>query len=122
MSKVLHFEIPADNPDRAIAFYTKVFGWKFEKWDGPMEYWMVDTGPKEEPGIGGGLLRRPHPGSVTCNTVGVASADQAVASIEKAGGSVVQPKMAIPGIGWLAYCSDTEGNVFSVMQADANAK
>ena len=48
MSKVIHFEIPADNPERAIAFYEQALGWKFRKWDGPMEYWMVEGGPAED--------------------------------------------------------------------------
>ena len=61
MPRVIHFEIHADNPDRALNFYQTVLGWQFQKWDGPMEYWMVRTGPKEQPGIDGGLLRR-HPG------------------------------------------------------------
>jgi predicted enzyme related to lactoylglutathione lyase len=67
------------------------------------------------------LLRRPHPGAVTCNTLDVASVDEAVASVGKNGGKTVAPKMAIPGVGYLAYCSDTEGNIFGVMQADTKA-
>ena len=58
MSRVVHFEIPADDPERAINFYEKVFGWRFEKWEGPIEYWLVKTGPEDQPGIDGGLTRR----------------------------------------------------------------
>jgi predicted enzyme related to lactoylglutathione lyase len=122
MSRVIHFEIPADNPDRAVEFYKKVFGWNFQKWAGPTEYWLVSTGPDSQPGINGGLLQRQYPGAGTCNTVDVASVDQCVASIIQHGGKNVVPKMAIPGVGHLAYCSDTEGNVFGLMQADKNAK
>jgi predicted enzyme related to lactoylglutathione lyase len=122
MSRVIHFELPADNPERAAEFYKKVFGWNFQKWEGPQEYWLVSTGPDNKPGINGGLLRREQPGAGTCNTIDVPSVDQAVASITKHGGKNVVPKMAIPGIGFCAYCSDTEGNVFGLLQADANAK
>jgi len=122
MSRVIHFEVPADNPERAVDFYKKVFGWNFQKWDGPQEYWLVSTGPDTQPGINGGLLRRQHPGAGTCNTISVASLDQAVASVTQHGGKNVVPKMAIPGVGHLAYCSDTEGNVFGLLQADNNAK
>jgi predicted enzyme related to lactoylglutathione lyase len=122
MPRVIHFELPADNPERAADFYRTVFGWQIQKWEGPQDYWLVSTGPQDQPGINGGLLHRPHPGAVTCNTIDVTSVDEAVASITKHGGKNVVPKMAIPGVGHLAYCTDTEGNVFGVMQADRNAK
>ena len=119
MPRVIHFEIPAKEPERAIAFYTQVFGWEFTRWEGPMPYWLIKTGPADQPGIDGGLTLQP--GGVT-NTLDVASLDDAVAKVESRGGSVVAPKMGIPGVGWLAYCKDTEGNVFGMMQADPNAK
>lgn len=123
MSRPIHFEIPADNPDRAAAFYKDVFGWKFDKWeDGEMPYWLVTTGDNGEPGINGGLLRRAHPGATTVNTIGVASVDESVRKIESRGGKTVVPKMPIPGMGWLAYCADTEGNTFGIMQADESAR
>jgi len=122
MPRPIHFEIPADDTERAADFYRKVFGWKFERWDGPMPYWMVTTGSDGEPGIDGGLMPRPQPGATTVNTIGVASLDAILKSIESKGGKTVVPKMAIPGIGWLAYCLDTEGNTFGVMEADEKAK
>lgn len=82
---------------------------------------MVKTG-SEGPGIDGGVLKRPHPGAGTVNTVGVDSLDNAVATVTANGGTVVMPKMAIPGIGWLAYCQDTEANTFGLMQPDPAAK
>lgn len=121
MPRIIHFELPADNPERAAEFYKNVFGWQFQKWEGPQEYWLITTGPKDQPGINGGLMRRQHPGAGTCNTVDVASVDGAVTTITKHGGKNVVPKMAIPGVGYLAYCSDPEGNVFGLMQADPNA-
>jgi predicted enzyme related to lactoylglutathione lyase len=121
MSRVIHFEIPADKPDRAAEFYSTVFGWQIQKWPGAQDYWLASTGPEGGPGINGGLLRRPHPGAATCNTIGVKSIAESLAKITKSGGKLVVPKMGIPGIGHLAYCSDTEGNIFGVMQADKSA-
>jgi predicted enzyme related to lactoylglutathione lyase len=120
MPRPIHFELPADSPERAIAFYEKVFGWQFQKWDGPIPYWLVRTG-KETAGIDGGLLPRAFPGQGTVNTVNVDSCDEAVRRIEGAGGRVAVPKMPVPGIGWLAYCTDTEGNTFGVLQPDERA-
>lgn len=111
-SRVIHFEIPADDPQRAVDFYTRVFDWKFQKWAGPQDYWLVTTGANQEAGINGGPV----------NTIQVANLDQTVAQIEKQGGRTVVPRMAIPGVGHLAYCSDTENNVFGVMQPDSEAK
>jgi len=122
MSRVIHFEIPATEPDRAAAFYGKVFGWKFDKWPGPMEYWMVTTGKEGEVGINGGMMRKPGGIASTTNTIGVDSVDTAVAAILKAGGKNILPKTPIPTVGYFAYCEDTEGNVFGVMQSDPNAK
>jgi hypothetical protein len=129
MPRVIHFEIHAENPERAIGFYTALFGWKFQKWDGPMPYWVIFTGDPKERGIDGGLLPRRGPGpadgqavnSYVC-TVDVADLDSSVAKAQSAGGVVAVPRMPIPGIGWLAYVKDTEGNILGLMQSDPNAK
>ena len=117
--RVIHFEIHADDPERAAKFYEKALGWKIQKWEGPMEYWMVTTG-KDGPGIDGGIMRRMEGGS-TWNTVDVENLDKTVEKIVKAGGRQVSPKQAVPGIGWAAYCADSEGNVFGLMQSDPAA-
>jgi predicted enzyme related to lactoylglutathione lyase len=122
MSRVIHFEIPAAEPERAAAFYKKVFGWSIEKWPGPMEYWMVTTGADGAPGINGGLLKKQAPTTATTNTIGVDSVDKAIDAVNSAGGKLVLPKTSIPTIGYFAYLEDTEGNLFGVMQSDANAK
>jgi predicted enzyme related to lactoylglutathione lyase len=122
MSRVIHFEIPAAEPDRAAAFYGKVFGWKFDKWAGPTEYWMVTTGTEGTPGINGGMMKKPGGIASTTNTIGVLSVDRAVNAAVEAGGRNIMPKTPIPGVGYFAYCEDTEGNLFGVMQMDANAK
>jgi hypothetical protein len=125
MARIVHFEIPADAPDRAIRFYEKVLDWKFQKWEGPQEYWLITTGPKEQAGINGGMLRRPPagaPSAMTVNTAEVTSVDEIARRVKQEGGEVVMPKMAIPGVGWLIYCKDTEGNMFGAMQPDTSAK
>ncbi len=121
MSRVVHFEINADNPERATRFYAKVFGWKIENLGGPVDYWLATTGAEGEPGINGAIKYRTD-NQTTVNTIGVSSVDEAVKTIEKAGGKMIQPKMPIPGVGYFAYCQDTEGNVFGVMQDDPTAK
>jgi uncharacterized protein len=122
MPRVVHFELPADDLARAQKFYGDVFGWQFQKWDGPMPYVLVSTGKKEEKGIDGGLLPRQAPGAGTVNTIDVSSVDESLALIQAKGGKVALPKMAIPGVGWLAYAIDTEGNTFGIMQADDKAR
>jgi predicted enzyme related to lactoylglutathione lyase len=121
MPRVVHFEINADDPARASKFYSGVFGWKINKWDGPMDYWLVDTG-ENEPGINGGVTKRMNPQATSVNTVGVDNLDSFIKKVEAAGGKIVAPKMAIPGMGWLAYATDSEGNMFGMMQPDENAK
>jgi predicted enzyme related to lactoylglutathione lyase len=112
----------AEDVERSINFYENVFGWKFTKWDGPMEYWMVSTGPETEPGIDGGLSKREEGNRGVVNTIGVASIDETLEQIKGAGGKIVQPKGPIPGVGYFAQCTDTEGNLFGVMESDMDAK
>jgi len=122
MPRIIHFDIPADDPARAQKFYQDVFGWTFDKWNGPMEYWMAKTGDDKQPGINGGLAKRmPGQAGVT-NTIDVPSVDEFATKIESKGGKVIMPKMAIPGVGYFAQCLDTEGNVFGIIQMDQNAK
>jgi predicted enzyme related to lactoylglutathione lyase len=122
MARPIHFEIPSDNPEKAIAFYEATLGWKFQKWDGPMPYWLITTGPDTEPGINGGLLQRRDPNQPCVNTVNVQNVDTAIATVEKNGGKCVVPKMPVPTVGWLAYCKDLDGNIFGLMQMDPSAK
>jgi hypothetical protein len=122
MSRVVHFEIPADSPERAIQFYKAAFGWTFTKWDGPEEYWLVGTGNSSEMGIDGGLMLRSRPDQSVVNTIGVESVDESAKAIVKAGGTIIMPKTAIAGVGYLAYFRDPEGNTFGVMHSDPTAK
>ena len=121
MARVIHFEIPADDPETIVKFYSEVFGWKIEKWEGPVEYWLVTTGSNEEPGINGAIMRKEGPQSGVSNTIDVASIDDTLNKITAGGGSILAPKMAVPGVGWAAYFSDGEGNVFGLMETDPSA-
>jgi predicted enzyme related to lactoylglutathione lyase len=121
MPRVTHFEFNADDPERAAKFYENVFGWKIKKWEGPIDYWVVNTGEKDTPGIDGGIMKRIDHETTIVN-IDVSDVDEFVKKIEEAGGKVVKPKEAIPGVGYFAYCSDTEGNLFGIMQEDHNAK
>ena len=126
MPRVVHFEIHADDPQRAANFYQGAFGWNIQKWDGPEDYWLVTTGQAPEPGIDGAILQRRGPingDSVIAYvcTVDVPSVDDAIAKITSHGGTIVLPKMPVPGVGWLVYAKDTEGNIFGSLQSDHNA-
>jgi predicted enzyme related to lactoylglutathione lyase len=120
-ARVVHFELPADDPDRCAKFYADAFGWKVEKWGGPTDYWLVTTGEAPEPGIDGGIGRRQDADDQITNTIDVPDLDAAVAAVEAAGGRITRARGPVPGAGWLAYAVDTEGNPFGMMQADESA-
>ncbi len=135
MSRVVHFEIHAADPERAAAFYRDAFGWDVREWTIPgievppeNRYWLAMTGPDGTPGINGGLLLRrgpaPQPGQAVnafvC-TLAVTSLDESLAKALAAGATLSVPKMPIRGVGWLAYCTDPAGNIFGMMQNDPAA-
>jgi predicted enzyme related to lactoylglutathione lyase len=121
MRRVVHFEIHASDAQRAMEFYRNVFDWTITKWDGPIEYYLVSTG--EGDGIDGAIVPRRGDSPATgapvnayvC-TITVESLDGAIAKVEQARGAVVVPKNEIPGIGWLCYATDAEGNIFGMLQ------
>lgn len=144
MPRIIHFEIQAAQPDRLITFYSSLFGWKFRKWDGPTDYWLINTGPDDRPGIDGGLLQRcaeqtrttppspqaqqapptqqasawpPAANAFVC-TIDVEQIDEAVARAGQLGGTVAMPKTPVPGVGQLAYVNDPDGNLFGMMQME----
>lgn len=125
-NRVVHFDVYADDVDRAIAFYQNVFGWSIEQVEG-MDYWLIKTGEGKS-GIDGGLSKRERPtqGTVpqfgfTC-TVDVEDVRAAFAAAMAAGGSEVHQPGPVPGVGYLAYVRDTEGNHLGLMQRDPDAK
>ena len=120
----IYFEIQADDPNRAVTFYSKVFDWKFSKVEGaPIAYWSIETG-----GSRGGLLGRPAktpPPQSGANafvcSLEVEDVDATAKVINEMGGIVALPKVAVPGICWQGYFVDPEGNTFGIFQVDANA-
>lgn len=121
MPRPVHFDMTAEDPERAVTFYGDVFGWAFHKWEGPTDYWLVTTGTEGE-GINGGLAKRNEGQAPVMNTIDVPSVDEYLERITHAGGQVIMPKAPIPGVGWFAACVDTEGNQFGIMQPDEGAR
>lgn len=123
MTRVVHFEFTAKNPEKSGTFFKNVFGWDVQKWDGPMDYWMLRTGDPETPGIDGGFGRDTDEGSFPgiVNTIDVDDVDAMVEKVTANGGTIVMPKMAVPGVGWLAYFTDVEGNTWGIMHGDPSA-
>jgi predicted enzyme related to lactoylglutathione lyase len=119
--RVVHFEIPYDEGDRARSFYREAFGWDLQGWGGG-EYTMVSTGPMgemgpSEPGyIGGGMMQSEgfYTGPVV--TVAVDDIDASLATIEKLGGATVQPRQPVGDMGFAAYFRDPEGNLMGLWQ------
>ena len=128
MPRVIHFEIHADEPERAMRFYHSVFGWEFTAWKNmPIDYWVIRTGESDQPGIDGGLIRRRTPvdgAGVTAFacTIAVSDLDKYLMKVTTSGGHLAVQKMALRGIGWLVYCKDTEGNLFGMLQTDGDAQ
>lgn len=119
-NQIVHFEIPADDVERASAFYAKTFGWKIKQFPMPpgQEYWGV-TPPKkgDEPGISGGLMQRKMPGQPFTNYVGVESIDAMIEAVLANGGVIVMPKEEIgPNMGWISLFTDPEGNMIGLHQ------
>ena len=112
MNTIVHFELPAADAERAKGFWGGVFGWKYQSWDGPVEYHMLDGG---EPG--GAVYPSDEPGTGPVVYFGTDDIDASIAKIRELGGSA-DDKQPIPTIGWYARCKDTEGNSFSLFQSD----
>ena len=103
-------------------FYESVFGWKFTKWDGLRDYWLIKTGSPDEPGINGGLARRESKRVFSPNTINVSSIDESLDKIRERGGKILMLKTTISGVGYLAYFKDPEGNVFGIIEQDEFAE
>ena len=121
MARVVHFEIHCGDPDRAQQFYADVFGWEFQSIGGPMDYRLITTGPDNEAGINGALMRRQ--GEVDgeaviayVNTIQVDDLEKVERLVPERGGTLAMPRMEVPEVGHLAYFKDTEGNIFGVLQ------
>ena len=125
MPTVVHFEIPADDVERAQKFYGELFGWKIEKFTSPMpmDYWMIMTGAKAgEMGLDGGMLKRQHPDQRITMYIDVPSVDEYMDKVKKLGGQVCVPKTAVPGMGYFAVCLDQENNGFGLWENNPSAQ
>jgi hypothetical protein len=121
-ARVVHFEVPFDDAERALSFYRDVFDWQIQPLP-EMGYNIVSTGPGDdqgmptEPGyIGGGMLQRQAPVTAPAITLAVDDIDATLATIEEHGGSTVQGKQPVSDMGFAAYFSDSEGNVVGLWQ------
>ncbi len=122
MSRVIHFDLSADKPERAAKFYRSVFNWKVIKWKGPEDYWLIQTGTEQDLGVTGGIAGRIKSEDTTAVVFDVESVDEAEQKVVQAGGIIREEKKAIPGVGFLVMCRDTEGNTFGLMQIDTSVK
>ena len=115
--KVVHFEIPIDDNERGTRFYSTVFGWDLQQF-GPMEYWTTTAG--EGDGSGGALASRANtPAPIFY--IAVDDVDTTLAAVEAAGGQKLSERMPVPGMGWMAFFADSEGNRLGVFQEDPTA-
>lgn len=124
-TNVRHFAINADDTDRAQRFYTRVFGWQFSAW-GPPDFYKIDTGTPDEPGIFGALQKRrelidgERMTGFECS-IFVPDVDAVAAAVVANGGTIIMPKAKIPTVGHLIWFRDTEGNVAGAMQLDPSS-
>ena len=118
MSKVIHFEIPANDTEKVVSFYRNVFDWKIESWGDDKEYWLCATGEESEQGIHGAIYAVKGENKTTVNTISVDNLENFVEKILQNGGEITQPRMVIPGVGYIAMCKDDEGTPFGILQAD----
>jgi uncharacterized protein len=133
MPTIVHFEIPSDDTEVSKKFYNELFGCKFDKWPSSqgseampegMEYWLISTvDDKGNKALGGGMMKRqsPQQQGIT-NYFDVKSVQEYSAKVEKLGGKVISPKQSLPGMGYIAICTDTENNGFGIFEADQTAK
>jgi predicted enzyme related to lactoylglutathione lyase len=120
---IVHFDIPADNPEKLKAFYSKVFNWLIYRCPGPVEYYMIETVPVDEkgapvrPGVNGGMHKKDQPEQKPVNYILVDNIDESIQRINDLGGTITQPKEQVPGVGWMAQAIDPEGNPFAMLQS-----
>jgi len=125
--KPTYFDLTVPNVARAKTFFETVLGWHFQKFDMPYEYYRIEAGPPDEPGIDGGIgavqdapLSAGRP--MTQVTIPVTSLSETLSRVLAAGGSIVEQRVAIPGVGWYATCAEPGGLKFGLIEADSTAQ
>jgi len=121
MNRFTHFELVSDDLEKTAQFYRDVFGWQVQKWEGPVDYWLVTTGDASTPGVNGGLMQAEGMSKGTSNTIEVDDIDVAIARVKAHGGEIIFDKDAIPGVGYQAYFKDNVGIIVGLHQADPKA-
>lgn len=124
--KPTYFDLTVHDVGRARTFFENVFGWQFERFPMPCEYYRIQAGAESEQGIDGGIgavKDTPIAGGLPATqvTVPVANLAEIIAKVQASGGQIVEPRMPIPGIGWYATCAEPGGLRFGVIQADSTA-
>lgn len=120
--RVVHFEIPYDDGDRARSFYSNVFGWQMTEIP-EMGYTLVASGPESETGpiepgyINGGMMKREHPFTTPNLVIDVDSISDAFEAIKSAGGTVVSERQSVGEMGFAAYFTDPEGNLIGLWES-----
>lgn len=124
--KPTYFDLTVENLAVAKSFFERVLDWRFERFPMPYEYYRIQAGPSNEPGIDGGIgaisdtsLSAGRP--MTQVTIQVANLDDVIARVKANGGSLVEERLPIPGIGWYATCAEPGGLRFGLIQADSCA-
>ena len=121
MNRVVNFDFPTDNPERAKDFFSSIFNWKFTGWNNE-EYWLIETGNKNKRGINGSMMKRRHPLQQSSIMIQVDNIDLTLKKVVEQGGRIVHEKHVVPKVGWIAYFKDIEDNMISVMQFNPQAK
>ena len=126
MNPVVHFEMPYENSDRVVKFYSKVFGWQMNNTGPEMgNYVLAGTTETDEnrmvktPGtINGGFFQKnpEWPAQYPSVVISVKDINAAMKSINDAGGKVLGEPMEIQGVGKYVSFMDTEGNRVSILQ------
>jgi len=111
-NKLVHFEIPANQPEKLKAFYERIFDWTIEKMPGDtMDYWII----KAE-GVGGGIRPKSSPEMTPLNYILVENIERHCRTIKRAGGTVLITRTPVPGMGFFALALDPEGNPFGIWE------
>jgi predicted enzyme related to lactoylglutathione lyase len=120
-NRIVHFEIPAAEPEALTRFYSGLFGWKFQKAEMPgPEYWLCDTG-SEEPGINGAVMQRQSPQQPWMNYVDVADIAATIETATRLGATVALPRTEVPGVGAYAAILDPQGNLCGLWEQAAQS-
>lgn len=120
-NRITYFEIPSADPEKNMKFFKEVFNWKFKQF-GTEDYWHATTGDDNAPGINGAIMKEISSKQPVINTISVVDINKAIENIQNAGGRIVKSKGAIPSVGWLAFFTDPDENIFGIMQEDKHAK